>query len=122
MYKSVVNISKLGPKFGSLTTDEYQPLSNISCRVSHCNNLLKLIYKEPNLKGYLGGKLGLEELSGFEKLVEEANGLGILFFQNNIEAIVKLYHKLRNIALQYVITKLRNVYIKMKPMFQSIQA
>ena len=32
----------------------------------------------------------------------------------SVEMCVGLYHKIRNISLKYVLTKLRNVYLKMK--------
>ena len=121
LYVSVVNINKMEENLESLNASEYLPLTNLSCRVSYCSNLLKLVYKEPNLKGFISNKVGEEELLKFEELVNHHSSRNMIFMKDDIEQVVILYHKFRNIALQYVLTKLRNVYKKMKPMFHSLE-
>ena len=120
LYKTVVNITSLADKLETINTEEFLPLTNLSGKVSFCYDLLKLVDKEPNLRGHLSSSVGGEDFSKYELVVGRHFTDGLLFIKYDVEEILKLYHKLRNLALKYVLTKLRNVYTKMKPMFSSM--
>ena len=120
LYKTVVNITSLADKLQTINTEEFLPLTNLSGKVSFCYDLLKLVDKEPNLRGHLSSSVGGEDFSKYELVVGRHFTDGLLFIKYDVEEILKLYHKLRNLALKYVLTKLRNVYTKMKPMFSSM--
>ena len=120
LYKTVVNITALADKLETINTEEFLPLTNLSGKVSFCYDLLKLVDKEPNLRGHLSSSVGGEDFSKYELVVGRHFTDGLLFIKYDVEEILKLYHKLRNLALKYVLTKLRNVYTKMKPMFSSM--
>ena len=120
LYKTVVNITSLADKLETINTEDFLPLTNLSGKVSFCYDLLKLVDKEPNLRGHLSSSVGGEDFSKYELVVGRHFTDGLLFIKYDVEEILKLYHKLRNLALKYVLTKLRNVYTKMKPMFSSM--
>ena len=120
LYQAALNIIALAEDLLKLSTEEFQPLTNLSARTSFCSDLLKLIYKEPNLKGHISGKLGEAEMTKYEQLVNKHSSEGLFFIKTEIKDTLVMYHKLRNISLKYVLTKLRNVYLKMKPMFTAM--
>ena len=120
LYQTAMNIIALASDLDKLLTEEFQPLTNLSVKTSFCSDLLKLVYKEPNLKGHINGKLGESEITLYEQLINKHTSEGFVFIKTDIRETLTMYHKLRNIALKYVLTKLRNVYMKMKPMFAAM--
>ena len=120
LYQTALNIIALSSDLDKLSTEEFQPLTNLSVKTSFCCDLLKLVYKEPNLKGHVNGKLGESEITKYEQLINKHTSEGFVFIKTDIRETLTMYHKLRNIALKYVLTKLRNVYMKMKPMFAAM--
>ena len=120
LHQMVLNISLLKDQLQLYEKEEFRPLTNLACRTSYCKNLQTLVDKEPNLRGFIANKIGDEELKKFDTLVNFHSGQGDLFVVTSVEMCVSLYHKIRNISLKYVLTKLRNVYLKMKPMFSAL--
>jgi len=76
-----------------------------------------MVYKEPNLKDIVLAKVGSEVFNQFDQLTDFYMGRGDLFITENTSLVIYLYHRIRNVSLKYVLTKLYNVYIKMKPIF-----
>ena len=120
LYQAAINIIALSSDLDKLSTEEFQPLTNLSVKTSFCSDLLKLVYKEPNLKGHINGQLGESKITKFEQLINKHSSEDLVFIKTDIIETLTMYHKLRNIALKYVLTKLRNVYMKMKPMFAAM--
>ena len=120
LYQAAINIIALSSDLDKLSTEEFQPLTNLSVKTSFCSDLLKLVYKEPNLKGHINGQLGESKITTFEQLINKHSSEDLVFIKTDILETLTMYHKLRNIALKYVLTKLRNVYMKMKPMFAAM--
>ncbi len=120
LYQAALNIIALSTNLDKMSKEEFHPLTNLSAKTSFCSDLLKLVYKEPNLKGHINGKLGESKITMFEQLVNKHSSEGLVFIKTDILETLTMYHKLRNIALKYVLSKLRNVYMKMKPMFAAM--
>ena len=120
LYQMALNITDLKDQLKHYEKEEFTPLTNLACRTSYCKNLQTLVDKEPNLRGFISNKIGDDELRKFDTLVNFHSGQGNLFVVKDVELCVGLYHKIRNISLKYVLTKLRNVYLKMKPMFNAL--
>merc|ERR1712098_745668 len=78
-------------------------------------NLLKLIFKEPNLKNILSAKLDGTSFAAFENAANSFFNRGQRFIEEEFSKYLQMYHKVRNISLKYVLKKLYNVYSKMKP-------
>ena len=98
LFFSVVNIINLNTRLEQFESDQYQPLTNLSCRSSHFSSLVKLVSKEPNLKGSISSQLGSDNFAKFESFVGEMERQDPLFYTSNIEESVRIYHKLRNIS------------------------
>ena len=120
LYLGALNIIALSTNLDKMSEEEFHPLTNLSAKTSFCSDLLKLVYKEPNLKGHINSKLGESNITKFEQLVNKHSSEGLVFIKTDILETLTMYHKLRNIALKYVLSKLRNVYMKMKPMFAAM--
>ena len=123
LYWTVLNVRQLREKLTSekFASSELQPLTNLGCKTLHCHNLQKLVYKEPNLKGIILKKVGDSVLQEFDAMTNFYFTRGDMFITDNAEKCIYLYHHVRNISLQYVLTKLNNVFVKMKPIFKSLK-